>query len=139
MTGGAMVSLLVAIIGGVQAWRHWSGMSALDEPGAIARFGILVGIEFGVAALGAGVLAFVGRSASMASWICLVVGAHLWPMAPLLEDPSLYLLGTALVVIALGALVVARRTSLAPSAIVGACAGSALLVSAGGAALVALF
>lgn len=105
----------------------------------MGRFGIIVGIEFGAAALGAGLLALTGRSAYMAPWICLVVGVHFWPMAPLLEDPSLYLLGAVLVVIALGALVIARRNSLPLSAVVGAGAGSALLVSAAGAALRALF
>lgn len=139
LIAGAIGSVLIAMTGGVLAWRHWSHMSALDQPGAMARFGIVVGIEVGLAALGAGILVLAGRSASMAPWICLVVGAHFWPLAPLLKDPSLYLLGTVLVVIAIGTLLTTRRTSVIPSAIVGACAGSALLVTAGGAALMALF
>jgi hypothetical protein len=90
---GSIVSILVAVAGGVLAWRNWFGPSALDEPGAMTRFGIIVGIEFGLAALGAAVLAVRGRSAYTAVWICLVVGVHFWPLAPLLADPSLLVLG----------------------------------------------
>jgi hypothetical protein len=32
------------------------------------RYGIIVGLEFGIAA-----------------WVCLVVGVHVWPMAPVLQ------------------------------------------------------
>jgi hypothetical protein len=47
---GAVLSLIVASVGAVYAWRNWSGGSALSEPGAMRRYGIIVGAEFGIAA-----------------------------------------------------------------------------------------
>jgi hypothetical protein len=136
---GSIVSILGAVAGGVLAWRNWSGISALNEPGAMTRFGITVGIEFGLAALGAAVLAVRGGSEYTAVWICLVVGVHFWPLAPLFADPSLVVLGAVLVVVALAGPAAPRRTTIAVSAIVGVGAGAALLTAAASALLRALF
>jgi hypothetical protein len=125
---GALLSIVVAVAGAVLAWRNWSAAgSALSEPGAMRRYGIIVGVEFGVAAAGAAGIAVWGRSEYIAPWICLVVGVHFFPMAPVLKDPSLVALGVLLVAIAVAAVVVSRRTELAPSAVTGAGAGIALL------------
>jgi hypothetical protein len=78
---GAVLSLIVAVVGAVYAWRNWSGGSALSEPGAMRQYGIIVGVEFGVAAAGAVVLALRGHGEYVAVWVCLVVGGHFWPMA----------------------------------------------------------
>ena len=77
LIAGAVLSIVVAVVGAVLAWRNWSAAgSALSEPGAMRRYGIIVGVEFGVAA---------------------------------------------------AAVVVSRRSDLAPSAVTGAGAGVALL------------
>ena len=125
---GAVLSLVVAVVGAVLAWRNWSAAgSALSEPGAMRHYGIIVGVEFGVAAVGAAGIAVWGRSEYIAPWICLVVGVHFVPMAPVLKDPSLIALGILMVAIAVAAVVVFKRTELAPSALTGAGAGVALL------------
>ena len=86
---GAVASLGVAVLGGLLAWQHWSDGSALSEDGAMRAYGILVGVEFTVAGLGAALLAWHGHARLLAPYICLVVGVHFWPMAPLLEEPGL--------------------------------------------------
>jgi hypothetical protein len=138
LTVGAVLSLIVAVVGAVYAWRNWSGGSALSAPGAMRQYGIIVGVEFGVAAAGAAVIAFWGRGDYIAAWVCLVVGVHFWPMAPVLHSPSLVALGALLTVVAIAAVLVSRHTGAAPSAIAGAGAGAALLGFASWAAVSAI-
>lgn len=132
---GAVLSLIVAALGAVYAWRSWSEGSVLSEPGAMRQYGIIVGVEFGVAAAGAAVIGLWGRVKYISAWVCLVVGVHFWPLAPLLDSPSLIALGTLLTGIAAVAVFISRRTGVAPSAITGAGAGTALLGFAGWAAV----
>jgi hypothetical protein len=127
LTAGAVLSLMVAVVGAVLAWQNWSGASALGEPGAMRRYGIFVGVEFGIAALGAAVFIRRGHTRYLAPWICLVVGVHFWPLVPVLRNPSLIVLGGLLVGVAVAAVIVGRRTDLAPSAVTGVGAGAALL------------
>jgi hypothetical protein len=130
LIAGAVLSLAVAVAGGLLAWRNWSGPSAFGEPGAFRVYGIIVGIEFGVAAVGATVLAVSGRGEYLAPWICLVVGVHFWPLASLLNNPALIGLGIVLVATAGVAVVVGRRSARAHSATTGAGAGVGLLAFA---------
>jgi hypothetical protein len=135
---GTVLSLIVAAVGAVCAWRNWSSGSALSEPGAMRQYGIIVGVEFGAAAAGAAVISLCGRGEYIAAWVCLVVGVHFWPMAPVLKSPSLVALGVLLAVVAVAAVVVSRRTGVVPSAVTGAGAGAALLGFAGWAAVSAI-
>jgi hypothetical protein len=124
---GMVLSLAVAATGAVFAWRHWSGDSALSEPGAMRQYGIIVGVEFSVAAAGAAAIALLGRSEYVAPWICLVVGVHVFPMAPVLKSPPLFVLGAALIAVAAAAVLICRGRQLALSAVTGAGAGMVLL------------
>jgi hypothetical protein len=126
----SVASLLAAVTGAVLAWRGWSSGSALGEPGAMRRYGILVGIEFAVAGLGAAGIGVWGDPDYIAPWICLVVGVHFVPMAPLLRDPALIVLGALLIVVAVVAVLVARRGDLALSFLTGVGAGALLLAYA---------
>jgi hypothetical protein len=127
LIAGAVLSLVVAVVGAVFAWRNWSDGSVLSEPGAMRRYGIIVGVEFGVAAAGAVGIALWGRRQYLAPWICLVVGVHFFPMAPVLKSPFLIVLGAVLAAVAIAAVAVSRRTGLLPSAVTGLGAGVALL------------
>jgi hypothetical protein len=91
------------------------------------HYGIILGVEFGVAAAGAAGIALRGRPEYIAPWICLVVGVHFWPMATVLKSPPLIVLGGVLTAVAVVAVLVSRRTGLAPSAITGVGAGVTLL------------
>jgi hypothetical protein len=64
---GTVLSLIVAVVGAVYAWRNWSGGSALSEPSAMRQYGIIVGVEFGTAAAGAAVIALWGRGEYIAA------------------------------------------------------------------------
>lgn len=132
---GSVVSVFIAITGGLLAWQHWSDSSALHDSGAMTRFIVIFWVEFVFSAIGAGLLAWSGKSAYMAVWICLVVGVHFLPLAPLFKDPWFVVLGIALILVAVIAILVVRRTSIAPSAITGVGAGVTLLVFAIGNAI----
>jgi hypothetical protein len=134
---GAALSLAVAVGGGVYAWRNWSASSALGESGAMWRFSVIVWAEFIIAAIGCAVLALRRCAAYFAPWVCLVVGLHFLPMAPVFETPSLLLLGVLLIAVAVIAVAVSRRTAIAPSAITGVCAGLILLSFAARGVLIA--
>jgi hypothetical protein len=127
LIAGAVLSLAAAAVGAWYAWRSWSGGTALDEPGALRRYGVVVGVEFAVAAAGAAALALWGRPEYTAPWVCLVVGVHFWPLAPVLQKPALIGLGALLVAVAVAGGLAGWRTGLAPSAVTGAGAGLALL------------
>lgn len=52
---GVVLSVAVAVAGGVLTWQHWSDATAFD-PATSRVFGVIVGIEFVAAGLGAAVL-----------------------------------------------------------------------------------
>lgn len=127
---GSVLSVGTAITGGILAWRNWHSGSVLSDDGAMRAYLIILGIEFGVAGIGSVGLLIRRRSEYLAPWICLVVGVHFYPMAPVLQNAGLYVLATILTVAALLAVPVARRRDLTISAVTGAGAGSALLLFA---------
>jgi hypothetical protein len=131
-------SLLTAVVGGLLAWRQWNDGTAFDESTS-KTFGIIVGIEFGVAGLGAGVLALLKRMEFVSAWIALVVGLHFFPLAELLEYPALHVVAALVTVAALAAIPIARRTSVAVSAVTGVATGTFLLAGALFSAISVLF
>jgi hypothetical protein len=56
LVAGSILSLLTAVGGGVMTWRNWSGPTAFDADTS-RTFGLVVGIEVALAAIGAVVLA----------------------------------------------------------------------------------
>ena len=130
LIAGSVVSLAIALIGGILAWRHWSDGSVLSEPGAMRRYGIIVGIEFATCLVGALALGLTGQGRFIAVWIAAVVGVHFWPMVPVLANHFLVPLGVVLVLGAAAGLVVGLRGSIMPSAVTGAICGCALIVGA---------
>ncbi|MEU8004843.1 hypothetical protein AB0B66_27095 [Catellatospora sp. NPDC049111] len=128
LAGG--VSILVSVIGGILAWQHWSDGSALSEPGAMRKYGIIVGIELVAAAGGALVLGLRGKRELIAPWVCLVVGVHFIPLAGPLQSPILFPLAVAMTLVAAGATPLARRHGIPPSATTGVGAGISLLACA---------
>jgi len=113
------------------AWRHWSDGSVFDSPDTGPDFGIVVGIEFGLAGLGAGLLAIRERHRELIpAWIALVVGVHFVPVAELIEFPLVHVTGALVTLVALAAVPVARRRALRVSAVTGVGTGTVLLGSA---------
>ena len=84
LVAGSILSLLVCAAGTLLTWRRWSEPTALDAQTSRV-FGIVVGIEFALAGLGAGGFAAVGRADVIAAWVAVVVGVHLFPLAVLFK------------------------------------------------------
>jgi hypothetical protein len=140
LVAGSVASLLTAAAGGLLAWRHWSDGSVFGSPDTGRSFGILVGIEFGLAGLGAALLSIRERHRDLVSaWIALVVGVHFFPVAVLIKFPLVHVAGALVTLVALAAVPVARKRSLRVSAITGVGTGVVLLAAAIVSLVVALF
>lgn len=126
---GSGLSLAMVVAGGLLAWRHWSDGTVFDASTGKA-FGIVVGIEFGLAGIGAAILGASKRSELIPVWIALVVGLHLFPVAVILDYPFIHVIGALVTLAALAAVPVARARSLPVSLTNGVGAGMALLVGA---------
>lgn len=124
-----VLSVVTAIGGGLLVWQHWSGPTVFD-PATGRAFGIIVGLEFGIAGIGAWLLASRQKAELIPVWVAFVVGVHFVPLAPLLRAPLLYPLAVVVVAAAAGAVPLARRRTLAVSAVTGAGTGSVLLLAA---------
>ena len=129
LVAGSVLSLLTAVGGGIVAWRHWSGPTVFDARTSRA-FGVVVGIEVVLAALGAAFLARRRRSDLIPAWVALVVGVHLIPLAWLLRYPLLGVVAVLVILVALAAIPLARARSLAVSAVTGLGTGTVLLAAA---------
>ncbi|MDG4797074.1 hypothetical protein [Micromonospora sp. WMMD1082] len=126
---GSAVAAVTAIVGGLLAWRHWSAGTAFDDDTSRA-FGIVVGIEFGAAALGAGLLAVRRRADLISAWVAFVVGVHLFPVAALIGYPLIHVVAALITLVAVAAIPVARARALPVSAVTGLATGSVLLAAA---------
>jgi hypothetical protein len=130
LAAGSAASLIVAVLGAIRAFRRPRTEGALHNPAARRRYGILVGTEFALSGLGAGVLGATGQGAFIPVWVCAVVGLHFFPLAPVLGDSGLRWLGGAVTAVAVAALLAGTFTGVAPSSVTGAGAGVALLAYA---------
>jgi hypothetical protein len=128
---GAVVALLVAVAGAVQAVRSPASSGALHDRQVRRRYIMVVGVEFAGAAAGAALLSLLGQTEFVPVWICGVVGLHFFFLAPVLNDAYLVPLGALLLVVAVGALVAELATDIAASTVTGIGAGSLLSLFAG--------
>ncbi|MEH1125289.1 hypothetical protein [Micromonospora sp. CPCC 206061] len=126
---GSVLALLTAVAGGLLTWRHWSGGTAFDD-GTSRSFGIVVGIEFAAAALGAGLLVLRRRAEFMSAWIAFVVGVHLFPVAVIIDYPLIHAPAMLITLVAVVAVPVARARSVSVSAITGLGSGVSLVATA---------
>ncbi|GAA3951000.1 hypothetical protein Aau02nite_86580 [Amorphoplanes auranticolor] len=111
------------------AWRYWHDGTAFDGDTSRA-FGIVVGIEFGAAALGAVALAVRRHRGLIPVWIAFVVGVHLFPVASLIRYPAIHLVAALITLAALVSVPLARSRSITLSAVVGTATGAVLLTAA---------
>ena len=127
----AVVALLVAVTGAVQAVRSPASSGAMHDRQVRRRYSVVVGAEFAGAAAGAAVLSLLGQAEFVPVWICGVVGLHFFFLAPVLNDAYLVPLGALLLVVAVGALIAGLATDIAASTVTGIGAGSLLTLFAG--------
>ncbi|MFF0717257.1 MULTISPECIES: hypothetical protein [unclassified Micromonospora] len=137
LVAASIAAVLVLVLGALVAWRHWSdGTSFTAETSR--TFGIVVGIEFGLAALGAGILAAVRRRDIIPAWIAFVVGVHLFPVAALIGYPLIHVVAALITLVSLAAVPVARNRALPVSAVTGLGTGGVLLTAAVSSLIIAL-
>jgi hypothetical protein len=126
LVAGSVLAALIAAAGfGVSA-RNRSQPARMSDRAARRRYGIIVGIEFGVAGLGATVLAITRAHAYIPAFVCAVVGVHFVPLAPVLADRLLVPLGAAICAVAILALALRLTSGVAPSTVTGIGAGGLL-------------
>lgn len=130
LTIGCIVGFVSAAAGAILGFRSPHISSALHDRNTRRRYSITVGIEFGVAAIGAGILAPAGESDFIPVWVCAVVAVHFYPLANILRDPLLIPLGTLMCAVAGTALALALTTDIAASTVTGVGAGCSLLAFA---------
>ena len=85
---GGVVAALVALAGGVVAFRSPVSTSALHDRQARRHYGLTVGVEFTLAGVGAAVLAVAGQSEFIPVWICAVVGVALLRLGLPAQGPA---------------------------------------------------
>jgi hypothetical protein len=129
LTVGSILSIAVALAGGVLGWQHWSDGTTFG-PDTSRNFGIIVGIEFGLAGLGAIILALRKKKEFIPPWVAFVVGVHLFPVAVVLQYPLIHVVGALVTVASLVAVPLARSRSWAISFATGLLTGPALLAGA---------
>ncbi|MEU7845635.1 hypothetical protein AB0B39_32235 [Micromonospora sp. NPDC049114] len=123
---GSVAALLTAVLGGVLSARTRGAVGPRNRA-TDRRYLLIVVAEFVAAGLGAAVLVAAGWSAYVPVLVCLIVGLHFFPLAPLLGDPLLRPLGVALCVVAVAGLVVGLASAVSPGLVIGTGAGVLLL------------
>ena len=129
LIAGSMLSIAAVVAGAVLMVRHWGDGTVFDADTSPV-FGIVVGVEFALAGIGAGVLSARGKRELVPAWVALVVGVHLFPVEVLIEYPFIHVPAALVTLVALSAVPVARRRDLAVSTVVGLGSGIVLLLSA---------
>ena len=124
---GSGLGVLLAVAGVVLAWRSPGPLPAMSDRAVRRRYGIIVGLEFGLLGAGAAILGATGHDRWIPVLICAGVGAHFFPLATVLQNPTLRPLGALLVVVAAAALITGLASAVAPSTVTGAGAGLSLL------------
>ncbi|RKN51097.1 hypothetical protein D7223_05110 [Micromonospora endolithica] len=132
---GSVVALLTAVVGAVVAARGRGAAGNARDRSADRRYLVIVAVEFAAAGLGAVVLTLADASELVPVLVCAVVGLHFFPLVPVLRDPWLRWLGSALLGVALAGLVTALVSTVSAGLVVGTGAGLLLLAYA----LTALF
>lgn len=127
---GAILALAVGVCGIVVAVRSVpGGGDPMSDLAVRRRYWTIVGVEFGIIALGSILLGSVGAGEWVPVWVCAVVGAHFMPLASVFRADPLKVVGAAMVVVAAVALIAGLATSVVPGAITGCGAGLVLLVA----------
>jgi hypothetical protein len=124
---GTALGASLAVIGVVVAKRSSGPLPAMTDPAVRRRYGIIVGLEFGLLGAGAAGLGATGHYQWIPVLICFGVGIHFFPLASTLQNPTLRPLGALLAAVAVAALVVGLASAVAPSTVTGLGAGLCLL------------
>ena len=125
---GLGLAALLTIVGVVITSRATDRPQLMTDRAARRQYGIIVGLEFSLLGAGAAALGATGLQRWVPVLICFGVGVHFFPLAPVLENPSLRPLGGLLILVAAAAAVTGLLSSIMLSLIVGPGAGLCLLM-----------
>lgn len=125
---GTVLAALLTLFGVVVTGRAADRALLATDPTARRRYGLIVGLEFTIMGAGAAALGAVGQYRWVPVLICFGVGLHFFPLAPVLRNSTLRLLGVLLILVAAAAAVVGIMSKATLSLIVGPGAGLSLLV-----------
>src|SRR5215472_2839446 len=81
---GTGLGALLTVEGVVVTKRSAGRLRVMADPAARRRYGIIVGLEFGVLGAGAAILGAIGQYRWTPVWICFGVGVHFFPLASIL-------------------------------------------------------
>lgn len=98
---GSGVALLISVAAATVVHRLRTDPSPLKGSTAVRRFALTVGIEFGVAGIGAAALGAVGVGELDAAWVCLVIGIHFVPLGQMVPGLGLVTEAAALSIVGL--------------------------------------
>ena len=127
LAAGTALAVALTVTGVVVTRRSAGTLPAMSDPAVRRRYGIIVGMEFGMLGAGAGVLGASGNARWIPVLICAGVGVHFFPLASTLQNPSLRPLGVLLVAVAAAALGIGLASAVDPSTVTGPGAGLSLL------------
>jgi hypothetical protein len=127
LIAGAVASLLALVFGAIIGFGSARENVLALNPAAGRRYAIIVAAAFAAAGLGSYVLVATGQSEFITVWIAGVVGLHFFPLAPVLRDRPLYVLGVLMCGVALAGLITGLASGVAASTVVGTGAGVLLL------------
>ncbi|QQQ78874.1 hypothetical protein IOD16_10840 [Saccharothrix sp. 6-C] len=125
---GSGLGVVIALGFGALTGLNWGEPTALE--GRYGWFGLLVAVEVVAAGVGGLVLARRRASRWTAWWVAAVVAAHFLPLAVLLEDWAVAVVGFAQLALLCSLLPRLRRDGLTSSRLVGPVMGATLLLSA---------
>ncbi|MBB5868365.1 hypothetical protein F4553_001744 [Allocatelliglobosispora scoriae] len=135
LIAGSIAAVALAVVGAIVGFSSPAATGVARDRAASRRYGIITGVEFTVAGIGAAILGTTGQAEFIAPWICLVVGLHFLPLAAVLRDRLLIPLGLLLCCVAVAGTAVGLFGTIAADAVTGAGAG-VLLLTFGAIALV---
>jgi hypothetical protein len=127
---GGVAALLVASAGLVLAASRYGRPAQAGESALRRRYNRIVAAEVMLLMAGAAVLAAIGLSAWIPTWLCAGVGIHFLPASRLFETPFLALIGLTITAASASAVAAGLTTTVPPSVVAGAGAGGCLLVAA---------
>jgi hypothetical protein len=128
---GTVAGLVIIVLGVRRARSSPPGTSLMADPNARRRYAIIVIGEFVLIGIGSALLGANGGARWIPVWVCLGVGVHFFPLAPVVGDRRLVLLGVALIGVAALALALGLTADTRPATVTGLGAGLCLLVWAG--------
>lgn len=124
---GSIAALLTAGAGGALVFRSRADGPFARDAAADRRYLVIFAAELAAAGFGAMLLAVTHRSEYIPVLVGAVVGAHFWPLAPVLKDPALRVLAVLVALAALAGLITGLVSTVPAGQVVGFGIGVLLL------------